>query len=140
MVLHEHCQLILGFARILFVNGQSTGRIVAAVEQLALTFGSRVEVMPRWGELHVRVRDDGRLFSQVATPSGVDMQRVAAATRTIGEVEAGRLAPDSAVFEINAIGKAPLHPTWLFMLASAAGAVALAVISGVAHLAAAGLI
>src|SRR5258708_12660084 len=59
---------------------------------------------------------------------------------TIANVEAGRLAPDSAVPAINAIAKAPLHPTWLFTLAAAAGAVALAVIYGIEHLAAAGLI
>jgi uncharacterized membrane protein YjjP (DUF1212 family) len=140
MNLQKHAELILAVARILFVNGQSTERIVAAVEQLAQTLGSRVEVMPRWGELHIELRDHDRLLSQVATPSGVDMQRVAAATRTIANVEAGRLAPDSAVSEINAIAKAPLHPTWLFTLAAAAGAVALAVISGIEHLAAAGLI
>jgi uncharacterized membrane protein YjjP (DUF1212 family) len=140
MNLQGHSELILAFARVLFVNGQSTERIVAAVEQLAQTLGSRVEVMPRWGELHVEATDHGRLFSLVATPSGVDMQRVAAAMRTIANVQAGRLAPDSAVSAINAISKAPLHPTWLFTLAAAAGAVALAVIAGIEHLAAAGLI
>jgi uncharacterized membrane protein YjjP (DUF1212 family) len=140
MNLQGHSELILAFARVLFVNGQSTERVVAAVEQLARTLGSRVEVMPRWGELHVEARDHGRLFSQVATSSGVDMQRVAAATGTIANVEAGRLAPDSAVSAINSIAKAPLHPTWLFTVAAAAGAVALAVIAGIEHLAAAGLI
>jgi uncharacterized membrane protein YjjB (DUF3815 family) len=40
----------------------------------------------------------------------------------------------------NASAKAPLHPTWLFTLAAAAGAVALAVTYGIEHLAAAGLI
>jgi len=141
MTPQKHCELALAFARVLFVNGQSTERIVAAVEQLAKTLGFRVEVMPRWGELQVEVRDrHGRLFSQIANPTGVDMQRVAAATSTIANVEAGRLAAGSAVTAINAIAKAPLHPTWLFALAAAAGAVALALIYGIEHLAAAGLI
>src|ERR1700722_19911189 len=140
MIFHQHSDLVLAFARILFVNGQSTGRIVAAVEQLAQILRFRVEIVPRWGELHIQARDDDRLFSRVATPSGVNMQRVAAATRTIGDVQAGQLAPDSAVSELNAIEKAPLHPTWLFTLAATAGAVALAVIFGVEHLASAGLI
>jgi uncharacterized membrane protein YjjP (DUF1212 family) len=125
-------------ARVLFVNGQSTERTVAAVEQLAKTFGFRVEVMTRWGELQIELRDHGRLLSQVATPSGVDMQRVAAATSTIENVKTGRLAPDSAVSVINTIAKAPSHPTWLFTLAAAVGAVALAVINGIEHLGAAG--
>src|SRR6266852_8566571 len=141
MTPQKHCELALAFARVLLVNGQSTERIVAAVEQLAKTLGFRVEVMPRWGELQVEVRDrHGRLFSQIANPTGVDMQRVAAATSTIANVEAGRLAPDSALPAINAIAKAPLHPTWLFALAAAAGAVALALIYGIEHLTAAGLI
>src|SRR6266481_5669633 len=124
MTLQEHCELVRAFARVLFVNGQSTERIVAAVEQFAKTLGLRVEVIPRWGELQVEVREQySRLFSQVANPTGVDMQRVAAAMSTIENVEAGRLAPDSAVPAINAIAKAPLHPTWLFTLAAAAGAV-----------------
>src|SRR5258708_7972524 len=129
MTLQEHCELVLTFARVLFVNGQSTERIVAAVEQLAKTLGFRVEVMPRWGELQVKVRDQyGRLFSQAANPTGVNMQRVAAAMSTIANVEAGRLEPDSAVPAINAIAKAPFHPTWLFTPAAAAGPVAPAVI------------
>ena len=41
---------------------------------------------------------------------------------------------------INAISEAPPAPTWLFTLAAAAGAVALAVIFGVEHLPAAVLI
>jgi uncharacterized membrane protein YjjB (DUF3815 family) len=42
--------------------------------------------------------------------------------------------------KINAISKRPLAPTWLFALAAAAGAVALAVLFGVQHLPAAVLI
>lgn len=141
MTLQEHCTLVLAFARTLFVNGQSTEQTVAAAEQLAKTLGFRAEVMPRWGQLQVKVGEqDGRLFSQVADPMGVDMQRVAAAMSTIANVEAGRLVPEAAVAAITAIAKTPPPPTWLFTLAAAAGAVALAVIYGVEHLAAAGLI
>jgi uncharacterized membrane protein YjjP (DUF1212 family) len=57
MTLQKHFELILAFARVLFVNGQSTERIVAAVEQLAQRLGLQVEVMPRWGELQIQVRD-----------------------------------------------------------------------------------
>ena len=97
--------------------------------------------MPRWGELQVQVGNRGRrLFSEVATPTRVDMQRVVAAMSTIANVEAGRLAPNSAVPAINAIATAHSHPTWLFTLAAAAGAVALAVINGIEHLGAAALI
>src|SRR5260221_3051903 len=141
MTLQEHCQLALAFARVLFVNGQSTERIVAAVEKLAKTLGFRVEVMLRWGELQIEVLDQcGRHCLQVANPTGVDMQRVSAAMSTIANVDEGRLAPDSALPAINAIAKAPVHPTWLFALAAAAGAVALAGIYGIEHPAAPELI
>jgi uncharacterized membrane protein YjjP (DUF1212 family) len=141
MTLQEQCDLVLGFARVLFVNGLSTEQTIAAAEQLAKTLGFRAEIMPRWGQMQLKVEgQDGSLYSEVANPTGIDMHRVAAAISTIANVEAGRLASDSAVSAINAIAKAPPPPTWLFTLAAAAGAVALAVIFGVEHLAAAGLI
>ena len=141
MTLQEHCDLVLGFARVLFANGQSTDKTVAAAEQLAKSLGFRATIMPRWGQIQLEIEgQDGRLYSEVAAPTGVDMQRVAAVMSTIANVEAGRLTPDSAVPAIEAIAKLPPPPTWLFTLAAAAGAVALAVIFGVEHLAPAGLI
>jgi uncharacterized membrane protein YjjP (DUF1212 family) len=141
MTLPEHCELVLRSARVLFVNGQSTEQTVAAAEQLAKTLGMRAELMPRWGQMQLKVEgQDGRLYSEVAAPTGVDMHRVAAVMSMIENVEAGRLAPESAVSAIEAIAKAPPAPTSLFTLAAAAGAVALSVIFGVEHLAAAGLI
>ncbi len=141
MTLPEHCELVLRFARVLFVNGQSTEQTVAAAERLAKTLGVRAEVMPRWGQMQLKLEaQDGRLYSEVAAPTGVDMHRVAAVMSMIANVEAGRLAPESAVSAIEAIARAPPAPTWLFTLAAAAGAVALSVIFGVEHLAAAGLI
>jgi hypothetical protein len=54
------------------------------------------------------------------------MERVASATRAIEDLDAGRLAPGVAMKAINTISEAPPAPTWLFTLAAAAGAVALA--------------
>jgi uncharacterized membrane protein YjjP (DUF1212 family) len=142
MTLREHYNLILAFARVLYVNGQATEQTVAAAERLGRALGLRAVVMPRWGELQLQLEDkDAGLISAVAAdPTGVDMDRVAAAMRAVEDVEAGRLAPDSAVNAIKAISKAPPAPTWLFTLAAAAGAVALAVIFGVKHLPASVLI
>jgi uncharacterized membrane protein YjjB (DUF3815 family) len=75
-----------------------------------------------------------------ADPSGVDMERVASTTRAIQDIGGGRLAPAAAVAAIAAISRASPAPTWLFTLAAAAGAVALAVIFGVEHPVAAGLV
>jgi uncharacterized membrane protein YjjB (DUF3815 family) len=56
------------------------------------------------------------------------------------DLAANRMAPAAAKEAIRAIAHAPLAPTWLFTLAAAAGAAALAVIFGVQHLPAAALI
>jgi uncharacterized membrane protein YjjB (DUF3815 family) len=68
------------------------------------------------------------------------MERVVSTMRAIEDVESGRLTPDAAVKTISAISRAPPAPTWLFALAAASGAVALAVIFGVQHVPAAALI
>ena len=142
MTLEERSKLVLAFARVLYVNGQATEQTVTAAEQLGGTLGMRAKIMPRWGELQIQSEDeDSRSTSRVAAdPSGVDMERVASTTRAIQEIGAGGLAPAAALGAIAAISRAPPAPTWLFTLAAAAGAVALAVIFGVEHPVAAGLI
>jgi uncharacterized membrane protein YjjP (DUF1212 family) len=142
MTLEERSNLVLAFAQVLFVNGQATEQTVTAAEQLGCALGLRAKVMPRWGELLIQSENqDSRLTSRVAAnPSGVDMERVASTTRAIQDIDAGRLAPAAAPAAIAAISRAPPAPTWLFTLAAAAGAVALAVIFGVEHPIAAGLI
>jgi uncharacterized membrane protein YjjP (DUF1212 family) len=135
MTSDERCNLVLSFARTLFVNGQATDQTVAAAERLGRTLGLPANVMARWGELQLQSDSQGAtLISQVgANPAGVDMDRVTSTMRAIGDVEAGRMAPDAAMKAINVISRAPPAPTWLFALAAAAGAVALSVIFGVDH-------
>jgi uncharacterized membrane protein YjjP (DUF1212 family) len=142
MTLEERSNLVLAFARVLYVNGQSTEETLAAAERLGDTLGLRARIIPRWGELQLHAADgDARLVCATASdPSGVDMDRVASAMRAIEELGDGRLAPAAAAATISAISRAPPAPTWLFTLAAAAGAVALAAIFGVQHLPAAALI
>jgi uncharacterized membrane protein YjjP (DUF1212 family) len=142
MTLEERSDLILAFARVLYVNGQSTDQTIAAAAQLGAALGLRARILPRWGELQLQANDrDARLISTVAAdPTGVDMDRVASAMQAINDLDAGRLAPGAAMKAIDAISQAPPAPTWLFTLAAAAGAAALAVIFGVQHLPAAALV
>jgi len=135
MTLAQRCNLVLAFARVLYVNGQATEQIVAAAEQLGRTLGLRAKVMPRWGELRLQSEDENAtVIAEVAAdPTGVDMDRVASAARAIEELGAGRLAPPAAAETIAAISQAPPAPTWLFTLAAGAGAVGLSVIFGVEH-------
>ena len=140
MTLEERSNLVLAAARILYVNGQSTHQTLGAAERLSNCLGFRATILPRWGELEL-VAGDGTFIAAVeADPSGVNMDRVASTMRTIEEIGDARLAPTAALEKISLISKKPPAPTWLFALAAAAGAVALAVLFGVQHLTAAVLI
>jgi uncharacterized membrane protein YjjP (DUF1212 family) len=142
MTREEHSNLILAFARVLFINGESTHQTLSAAEHLSNCLGLRATIFPHWGELEVQTEDtDGRFISAIeAAPSGVDMGRVASTLRTVEDLCDGRLAPANAMAAISRIAEAPAAPTWLFTLAAAVGAVALAVLFGVRHLAAGVLI
>jgi len=142
MTLRERSNLILACARVLFVNGQSTDQTVSAAERLGERLGLRARIIPRWGELLLQAEDaDERLVSAVpADPTGVEMDRVASTMLAIEDIGAGRLGPAVAMDTISAISHSPPAPTWLFALAAAAGAVALAVLFGVQHLSSAALI
>lgn len=134
--------LVLASARVLHVNGESTEDTLAAAERLSNRFDLRVRIIPRWGELQLAAGDEVARLLAVATadPTGVDMDRVASALRAIDQVAAGQLAPSAAMEAIREISRAPPAPTWLFTLAAAAGAAALSVLFGVAHLGAVALI
>jgi uncharacterized membrane protein YjjP (DUF1212 family) len=134
MTSDERCNLVLTFARTLFINGQATDQTVAAAERLGRALGLRANVMARWGELQLQSDSKTTPFCEAAAdPAGVDMDRVASAMRAIEEIESGRLKPDAAMKAIGVISLAPPARTWLFALAAAAGAVALSVIFGVGH-------
>src|SRR5262249_11571252 len=142
MSLQEQSDLVLAFARVLHVNGESTDETMAAAERLSNALGLCATIIPRWGELQLQATDgDTGLVSVVAaSPTGVDMDRVASALQATEDVGAGRLPPSAALKTISAISHAPPAPTWLFTLAAAAGAAAMAVIFGVRHLTAVVLI
>ncbi|HEY1978663.1 MAG TPA: threonine/serine exporter family protein [Xanthobacteraceae bacterium] len=142
MTLEERSTLILAFVRVLFANGQSTDQTLSAAERLGIALGLDVEIMPHWGQLQLQADDGGvrSIGAVAAEPTGVDMDRVVSTMRLTEELGAGRLAPGAAMKAINTIARRPPAPTWLFAVAAAAGAVALAAIFGVQHLAAAALI
>ena len=142
MTLEERSNLVLVLARVLYVNGQSTDETLAAAERFGDALGLHAEVIPHWGELELEAEDSGaRVVCTVeANPTGVEMDRVVSATRAVEDLGAARVEPAVAMDTITAISKKPPAPTWLFALAAAVGAVALAVLFGVQHLPAAALI
>ncbi len=142
LTLEERSDLVLALARTLYINGQSTDETLVAAERLGHHLGVRARIFPRWGALQLQIEDGDarRVSTVVANPTGVDMDRVASAMQALEDLCAGRLAPAAATEALGAISEAPPAPTWLFTLAAAAGAVALGVLFGVQHPAAAALI
>jgi uncharacterized membrane protein YjjP (DUF1212 family) len=131
--------LVIACAKVLYVNGQATEQTVRAAQRLGRSMGLNPAILPRWGELQL-LDNDILIVQAEAEPAGVQMDRVASAMRAIEDVVSGRLTPDEARRTITAISRSPPAPTWLFALAAATGAVALAVIFGVRHIWAATLI
>jgi uncharacterized membrane protein YjjP (DUF1212 family) len=139
MTSEERSELSLAFARVLYVNGQATDQVITATRRLCNKLGISAELSPRWGELQLYMESGGATqTSYVASdPVGVDMDRVVSTMQAVAEIEAGRLSLDEARKRIDTIAKAPPASTWLFALAAAVGAVALAIIFGIQHLSAA---
>jgi uncharacterized membrane protein YjjP (DUF1212 family) len=136
--LGERSDMVLAFARVLQVNGQSTHETLAAAAQLSKSLGLDATIIPHWGDLQIQARDnDARMVSLVgANPTGTNMDRVSSTMKTIDETVSGRVTLNGAMEAIGAIARKPAAPTWLFTIAAAAGAAALSVIFGVQHLAA----
>src|SRR5262249_37519010 len=113
MTREERSNLILAFARVLYINGESTDKTLDAAERLGNFLGLRTTVFPRWAELAIQTEDsDGKSLSAIdVSPSGVEMDRVASTRRTIDDLCSGRLALSSAMEAINKIARTPPAPT-----------------------------
>ena len=138
----ERAELVLSFARLLHVNGESTDETMAAAKRLGNSLDLDASIQARWGELQLQPRDRDAtvVLVKAADPTGVDMDRVVSAMRAATDLKDGAITPSAFGAAISTISQAPPAPTWLFALAAAAGAAALAVLFGVQHLAAVGLI
>jgi uncharacterized membrane protein YjjP (DUF1212 family) len=106
---------------------------VAAAARLADALDLHSKLLARCSGVALQV-DSGRgplIGLEEAEPTGVEMDRVASLMRVIDRLVAGRLKPEDARAEIEAVAHAPPVQTWLFAIAAAAGAAALSVIFGV---------
>ena len=137
MSLQEQSDLLLAFAKVLYVNGESTDETIMATARLSESLGVRTTIIPRWGEIQLLATDGASELVSVVTaePTGVEMDRVVSTWRAIDDFVAGKLTLSAAFEKIRTISHAAPTPTWLFTLAAAAGAVSLSVIFGVSHLA-----
>jgi uncharacterized membrane protein YjjP (DUF1212 family) len=127
--------LITSGAALLFANGQTTEGMVSAVIRTARTRGLKANVFPRWGELTVRI--EGNASSQdsriAVDPSGVDMNKVAAAMAVFDQVQDGRMDTAEAKSAFAGINRLPPVSLLRFAVMAAAGAAALSEIFGVTH-------
>src|SRR2546421_4719404 len=132
----ERSDLVLACAHVLHTNGQSTQETVQAAEQLGTQFGLRATMIAHWEELELRAADGtgSQVSFERGSPTGMNMDRVASAMSAIENCAIGRPPIGAALENIKAIVHAPQAPTWLFTLAAAAGAAAMAAIFGVHHL------
>jgi uncharacterized membrane protein YjjP (DUF1212 family) len=128
--------LISTSAKLLFENGQTTERIVAASVQLAEALGLRAVIFPRWGELVLRIEHDTGSHYEIvpAEPVGMDMNKVTATMAAIDKVYDGRMDAAALGSALEAITRLPAVSFGRFALFAAAGAAALGVIFGVTHI------
>src|SRR5258708_3714511 len=132
----ERSDLVLACAHVLHTNGQSTHETMQAAERLGTQLGLRATMIAHWEELELRAADGAgsQVSFERGSPTGINMDRVASAMSAIENCAVGRLPIGAALENIKAIAHAPPAPTWLFTLAAAAGAAAMAAIFGVHHL------
>jgi uncharacterized membrane protein YjjP (DUF1212 family) len=132
----ESFDLIMLAATILFVNGQTTERVIEATERFAAALGLRATLLPRWGELTLRVSDQAgsRYGAVAAAPVGVDMGKVVAVMQLIDQACDGLIAAEAVRPSLEAIGRRPPVSLARFAIMAAAGAVSLGVIFGAAHI------
>ena len=132
----ERSELVLSCAHVLHTNGQSTNETVEAAEQLGTELSLLATMVPRWGELQLRAVDSTgtQVSFERGSPTGVNMDRVGAAMSAIESFVVDRPAISAALENIKVISHTPPAPTWLFTLAAAAGAAAMATIFGAHHL------
>jgi uncharacterized membrane protein YjjP (DUF1212 family) len=117
-------------AKLLFKNGQTSERIVLAVERLGHALGLTLTLHPYWGELALQV--EGMPFSKMvaAMPLGVDMGKVLAVMTVVDGVCDGTQSAEAAHSALEAAGRRPPASTLRFALFAAVGAASLGVIFG----------
>jgi uncharacterized membrane protein YjjP (DUF1212 family) len=126
--------LMLQSGKLLFANGQTTQKLVSALNGLAAATGSQAIISLEWGQLRVHVQDGLGSHSEAISvePAGVDMTKVSATMSLIHQVCEGAIDLAAARAELQRISESPPVALLRFALLAAAGAAALGVIFGVA--------
>jgi hypothetical protein len=71
----ERSDLVLAFARVLHVNGQSTHETLAAAARLGKSCGLDATIIPHWRELQIQTMEGGspRIAMVAAGPTGAQL-------------------------------------------------------------------
>jgi uncharacterized membrane protein YjjP (DUF1212 family) len=123
--------VVMKAAVLLHENGQSTSMTLTAVERLNRGMSVDTTLIPSWASLML-VRRGGVAPAWVApaSPSAVNMRRVASAMSVVDRAEDGPMDIDVTARDLNAAGAQPASNFLVFAAACAVGAGALAVVFG----------
>ncbi len=137
----EVMELILQATAVIFANGETTERTVAAAKQIGDAFGYRATSIPRWDQLAVRVDgpDGGHHNILAVVPAGIDMNKVLQGEEAIDALREHTVPVEASRSTLARIAALPPVAPGRFVLAAAIGAAALAVVYGAGHLATLGL-
>jgi uncharacterized membrane protein YjjP (DUF1212 family) len=137
MHLKKQAEMILAFAKALYVNGQTSQIVIVETIKLANLLNLKAELMIRWGEIILEVQDKNTGAETnlmiLADPSQVHMGRVMSIMNLLKKIHNKQISIEKAYDTLTTLAHlAPAH-TWQFVMASGVGAVALGVIFGLNH-------
>src|SRR5256886_3454085 len=137
----EVTELILQATALIFANGETTERTVAAAREIGDAFGYRATSIPRWDQLTVRVDGPDGVHQDVLSvePASIDMNKVLQGEEAIHALREHTSPVEASRSRLARIAALPPVAPGRFVLAAAIGAAALAVVYGAGHLATLGL-
>jgi uncharacterized membrane protein YjjP (DUF1212 family) len=128
----EVMELILQATAVIFANGETTERTVAAAKRIGDAFGCRATSIPRWDQLAVRVDGPDGVHQRVLAvlPTAIDMNKVVQGEEAIDALRERRVPVEASRSTLARIAALPPIGLGRFALAAAIGAAALAVVYG----------
>jgi uncharacterized membrane protein YjjP (DUF1212 family) len=138
----ETLALVLEGTSVLFANGETTERTIAAGQRIARAQGHRSSVVAGWDGLTVRLEDGAGARNDLVlvTPTGIDMHKVMEAERAVDAIGAHGVKPEEAAATFERAAALPPVSVARFTLAAAVGAAALSIVFGAEHPVSIGLI
>ena len=120
----ETLALALQGTSVLFANGETTERTIAAGERMAGVHGYRPAVVARWDGLTVRLQGEAGARHDIVpvTPTGIDMHKVMEAERAVDAICARAVTPEEAGARFARTAALPPVSLARFAIAAAVGA------------------